>query len=294
MALFSRVTVWVSNQVLTAAALNGEFNNILNNAMASSWIGFSANVPQMQQQANPGGVGTESLAGSISDEIQRLRYMLAFVLGQPSGLWYDHTGRNLGAGNLAVQTADIANNAITTAKILDEAVTAAKIAPGVITPFPLYFFNGYYASSNANYWQTSATGSYTNLSIVGTIPALSTITNVGFGFPSIPTGNLPGITFTAPTTGIIEFEVGFMTATASAQQFNLRLYDTVSSSLIGYAIAVQANFDWVTVTGFLNVTGSTVYNVLVQAYVNTSTANIQSLANGSAMLVVKMKYVKGA
>lgn len=119
MALFPRVTTWVSNQVLTASALNGEFNNILNNAQASSWIGFSANVAQMQQQTSPGGVGSESLAGSIADELQRIRFMLAFLSGQT--FWYDQTGSTLGT------------NGIQTASINDQAVTAAKIANGAIT-----------------------------------------------------------------------------------------------------------------------------------------------------------------
>ena len=125
MALFNRVTTWVSNQVLTASALNGEFNNILNNAQASSWIGFSSNVAQMQQQTTPGGVGSESLAGSISDELQRLRWMLAYTLGKT--FWYDQTGRNLGTGNLAVDTADIVNNAVTAAKIPDGSITRPKL-----------------------------------------------------------------------------------------------------------------------------------------------------------------------
>lgn len=124
MALFSRVTTWVSNQVLTASALNGEFNNILNNAQLSSWVGFSSDVSQMQQQTDPGAVGSESLAGSGSDELQRIRYMLAFLSGQT--YWYNHTGRSLGTGLLAVQTNDIAASAVTTAKIADGNVTQAK------------------------------------------------------------------------------------------------------------------------------------------------------------------------
>jgi microcystin-dependent protein len=130
MALFPRVTVWVSNQVLTASALNGEFNNILNNAQASSWVGFSTNVSQMQQQASPGGVGTESLAGSISDELQRLRFMFAYALGKT--YWYDQTGRNFGAGNLAVQTADYVDASITLAKL---AATVVPVPTGMISPF---------------------------------------------------------------------------------------------------------------------------------------------------------------
>lgn len=93
MALFSRVTNWVSNQVLTAAALNGEFNNILTNAQLSSWVGFSANVGQMQQTTSPGGVGTESLAASGSDELQRLRYMFAALTGLTQ--WYQTPFRTL-------------------------------------------------------------------------------------------------------------------------------------------------------------------------------------------------------
>lgn len=125
-ALFNRVTVWVSNQVLTAAALNGEFNNILNNAQLSSWVGFSGTVAQMQQTTSPGGVGTESLAASGSDEIQRLRFMFAYVLG--TAQWYDQTGRNLGAGKLAVQTADIAAGAVTqvTRAALGQAISGSS------------------------------------------------------------------------------------------------------------------------------------------------------------------------
>jgi len=144
MALYSRITVWVSNQVLTAAALNAEFNNILNNAMASSLIGFSANVSQMQQQTNPGGVGTESLAGSTSDELQRLRFMLAYTLG--TMYWYDQTGRNLGAGNLAVQTADIVNGAVTPAKLASgfNALPTGSILPfaGSSSPSGFLFCDG--------------------------------------------------------------------------------------------------------------------------------------------------------
>ncbi len=128
MALFSRVTTWVSNQVLTASALNGEFNNLLTNAKAASYIGFSADTSQMQQQTSPGGVGTESLAGSISDELQRLRYMMAFTTGKT--YWYDSTGRNLGTGNMAVLTADIGNLQVTQGKIALLAVANAQMAAG--------------------------------------------------------------------------------------------------------------------------------------------------------------------
>lgn len=131
MTLFSRVTVWVSNQVLTAAALNGEFNNILNNAAIVDMVGYSANVGQMQSMVSPGGVGTESLAGSGAAEVQRLRYMMAFLSGATN--WYDSTGRSLGAGLLAVQTADIVAGAVTQAK----RAALGQVTSGTSGPFLL-------------------------------------------------------------------------------------------------------------------------------------------------------------
>ena len=167
MALFPRVHVWVSNEVLTAAALNAEFDNILNNAMLSSWIGFSANVSQMQQQTDPGGVGTESLAGSGSDELQRLRYMMAFVTGKT--YWYDHTGRSLATGALAVQTADIVSQAVTTDKINNQAVTATQVANATLTSTQMIaqVTNVSSSSSSGSYTttQTTPTAVVTNLSV---------------------------------------------------------------------------------------------------------------------------------
>lgn len=148
MALYSRITNWVSNQVLTASALNGEFNNILNNALMSKLIGFSASVGQMQQQTTPGGVGSESLAGSASDEVQRLRFMLAYIMG--TTYWYDQTDRNFGAGNLAVQTADIAAGAVTDAKVAS-GIAGSKLTAGSVS---------YAKLSNPNIVSTLSSGTY--------------------------------------------------------------------------------------------------------------------------------------
>lgn len=103
MALFSRLHVWVSNEILTAAALNAEFNNILNNMLASSIIGTSQTLSAMQTTASPGGVGTEQLAGNVAVEIQQLRYMLNSLNG--GAQWYSAPTRNL--TNLALTTSDL-------------------------------------------------------------------------------------------------------------------------------------------------------------------------------------------
>src|SRR5690606_5719912 len=98
MALFSRVKTWVSNEVLTAADLNAEFDNILNNSVASSIIGASANVTAMQATVDPGDVGSESLAASVTGELQRLRYVIKRIVGGTQ--WYEAPVGNLGAGGI--------------------------------------------------------------------------------------------------------------------------------------------------------------------------------------------------
>ena len=131
MALYSRVHTWVTNEVLTASDLNAEYDNILTNAKASSVVGYSANASEMQTVTDPGSVGSESLAGAVSEELARIRYMLKFLSGQAQ--WYVHTGRSLATSSLAILAGDISSDAVTTAKILDGNVTNAKIADTTIT-----------------------------------------------------------------------------------------------------------------------------------------------------------------
>lgn len=95
--LFSRVKNWVSREVLTYSDLNAEFDNIINNAEADTLGGYSTTVAQMQQQVSPGGVGTESRPTSISGELERIRFVLARLLGKT--YWYESPTRSLSAAN---------------------------------------------------------------------------------------------------------------------------------------------------------------------------------------------------
>lgn len=112
MALFSRVHTWVSNEVLTASDLNAEFNNLLTYSDAAHYVGYSANTSQMQTTADPGGVGTESLAASIADELTRLRFAIKRMAG--GAQWYVAPARNL---TTTIATADITDGAVTGAKL---------------------------------------------------------------------------------------------------------------------------------------------------------------------------------
>lgn len=111
MAVFTRLKTWVSNEVLTASDLNGEFNNILNNMAPLGIEDASADVTAMQATADPGGVGTESLATTLLGEIQRLRYAIKRIVG--GAQWYVAPVIDLGS---TIDTADITNGAVTNIK----------------------------------------------------------------------------------------------------------------------------------------------------------------------------------
>lgn len=105
MALYSRVHTWVTNEVLTASDLNAEFNNILTNSISDSIVGTSGSVGAMRTTVSPGAVSSESLASNVTGEIQRLRYMLAQIIG--GAQWYSAPSRSLAASSLAVLRGDM-------------------------------------------------------------------------------------------------------------------------------------------------------------------------------------------
>lgn len=89
----SRVKTWVGREVLVYSDLNDEFDNIINNLEAANVDGYSASVAQMRETANPGGIGTESLALRVSDELKRIRYAISRIVGKT--YWYEAPSRSL-------------------------------------------------------------------------------------------------------------------------------------------------------------------------------------------------------
>ena len=179
MALFSRIKTWVSNEVLTAADLNAEFDNILTNSRATSITGYSADTTTMQTTADPYPGSSESLASSVAEELTRLRYVIKQMSGQTQ--WYIDPVGSLSTGGIdaanlasnAVTTVKINNLAVTTAKIDDLGVTTGKIAANAVTRAKL--------ASLAN---LSSTGTGAALAVTGTtITTLCTRTFTGTGRP---------------------------------------------------------------------------------------------------------------
>lgn len=106
-ALFSRLKVWGTTDVVTSADLNAEFDNVLNNFISTMMQGYSATVGQMQTQVSPGGLGTESLASAVSDELARIRFVLAEITGQT--YWYQAPVASLAQLNSSIGAASFAN-----------------------------------------------------------------------------------------------------------------------------------------------------------------------------------------
>jgi len=98
MAVFTRVKTWVSNEVLTASDLNSEFNNLLNNTIPASIEDYSADVSTMQTTADPGGVGTESLATTLAGELTRIRYKIKQIMN--GAQWYSTPVGSLSTGGI--------------------------------------------------------------------------------------------------------------------------------------------------------------------------------------------------
>jgi hypothetical protein len=86
-ANFPRIKVWVSTEDVVYSDLNAEFDNVLNNLTAANVDDYSANVSQMQSTADPGEVGSESLATSVAGELQRLRHLIGEITGEDE--WYE-------------------------------------------------------------------------------------------------------------------------------------------------------------------------------------------------------------
>lgn len=91
--------------ILTASIYNTDHQNHIDNNIPSSIDDFSVNVAAMQTTADPGEVGSESLATTLSEELSRLRFMIKDITGKTQ--WYETPATTLAfaaSGVLSVLT----------------------------------------------------------------------------------------------------------------------------------------------------------------------------------------------
>mgnify|MGYP003337393439 FL=1 len=124
----SRLKTWVAREVLVYSDLNAEFDNIINNLEAANVDGYSASVAQMRETTDPGGVGSESLALRVSDEIERIRFAISRIVGKT--YWYEAPSRSLQAAysdaSLYMQLSPY-NQTLSVADMAAEAIQAGFI-----------------------------------------------------------------------------------------------------------------------------------------------------------------------
>ena len=89
-ALYTHTTR-ATGTTLTAAIYNADHTNHITNGDATQLGGYSGSAAQMAVQTDPGEPGSESLAASISDELERLRfavYEMKRAIDQGVTVWY--------------------------------------------------------------------------------------------------------------------------------------------------------------------------------------------------------------
>ena len=85
-ANFARLKTWIAGETLTAAELNAEYDNILNNFDPDGMDDASLNNAAMDATADPFPGASQSLATALRGELQRIRFVLAQLSGEAK--WY--------------------------------------------------------------------------------------------------------------------------------------------------------------------------------------------------------------
>lgn len=84
------ITTRSDGEIITHTKYNADHQNHIDNNIPSSIDDYAADLATFRLQTSPGGVGTESLPGSLAGELERLRYILASIKG--TTYWYSQAG----------------------------------------------------------------------------------------------------------------------------------------------------------------------------------------------------------
>lgn len=125
-ALFARIKTWSAAATVIYSDLNAEFDNILNNLMPQYIDDYSANSTQMRVTTDPGEVGTESLATTLSGELERLRHIIKEVTGEDK--WYESPVSSLLGLSNAIGTGLTANRLVS-GRVLSTSAQPAFLVP---------------------------------------------------------------------------------------------------------------------------------------------------------------------
>lgn len=119
---------------------------------------------------------------------------------------------------------------------------------------------------------TLANGSYTDYT-VDTSCTFIEQSNNGMGTVVKEATGLPGITFTAPSTGNVKVCVTYIGVNNSADYNGYRLVDGSASSILAKSGSVGSEGDNASMCGFYAVTASTSYTFKIQGLGRSATTN---------------------
>ena len=88
-ANYSRIKTWATTDSFTAADINAEFNNILNNHTPAGMDDYSATNGEMNTTSDPYPGAVQTRETSLAGELGQIRYQLAAILGET--YWYIDT-----------------------------------------------------------------------------------------------------------------------------------------------------------------------------------------------------------
>lgn len=203
---FTRLKTWILNEDVKSTDLNGEFDNVLNNADAAHLGGYSANASQMRSTKDPGSSGSENLPLSIADELMELRFAINRILG--GTYWYDTPSVSLSAIGTSFNSGTTPINRISSGRVDANNQSMALQASGTTATVKLLA-----SSTPMNYY---IDGNYKNLTSDVTSATLSTAPTTGntatLGFTSVGnttsgsnvvanTGSMDGIAIGQPISG---------------------------------------------------------------------------------------------
>lgn len=178
--LYSHATR-ATGTTLTAAIYNGDHVNHITNQTPQMTGAYSDSAGQMQTVTDPGLVGTESLAGSLAGEIERLRFAIKRLTG--AAQWYAVPVTGTFATSVVAPTGTFATSVIT--PIIDSGTTGSLLLKTNNGTIGAEIQN---ATSGVNF--VGIVGGATGVNVAVGAANASTDTNVSFSLYSKGTGSI--------------------------------------------------------------------------------------------------------
>lgn len=128
--LWKRIKTWGLTEIIQNYDLNKEFDNIRNNFIPQYMASYSQTISQSDIQTAPGAVGAEVLPAALSGDIENIRYQIAQIIGDTSGLWRAAPSLSLSQINTILSPGGLPANRIASGRISTTSNMPTHLVPG--------------------------------------------------------------------------------------------------------------------------------------------------------------------